>query len=237
MVKFEKQPMRSEHRRRLGSAWGLLLAPLLLSAAGISGCRQSESEAVAPDGPKIVDPLVVRDYAYSFDLTDLHGRPVSLKDFRGKLVLLNFWATWCAPCVAEMPALEALYERYKHRGLEIVAISIDDPRALGEVRAFVLKQGLSFPIVLDPAQETVPQYLVSAFPETFFVAPTGRLAVIKDPDNGQLTFRLSRERPWKTETYTNLVESLLKAHLPHLQPRPLNTDIVIGKRNSGENAR
>ena len=83
----------------------------------------------------------------SFSLPDLTGRNVSLKSLEGKTVLINFWATWCAPCVAEMPAMENLYNQLKQDNFEIVAISVDSNSARSNLEKFVKDKNISFTIL------------------------------------------------------------------------------------------
>src|SRR6266481_490325 len=84
-----------------------------------------------------------------FSLASPEGKKISLKDFRGKTLFLNFWATWCEPCREEMPSMEHLHQTYKDRGLAVIAISLDSQGA-SMVNPFVKKFGLSFPMGLDP---------------------------------------------------------------------------------------
>lgn len=82
--------------------------------------------------------------APDFTLQDIHGNQVSLKDFEGKVIILDFWATWCAPCIKEMPILQDLYNTHKERGFEIVGVSVDQQGVL-VVKPFIEEQGLTFP--------------------------------------------------------------------------------------------
>jgi thiol-disulfide isomerase/thioredoxin len=88
--------------------------------------------------------------APDFTLPTLSGETVRLSDLRGKVVLVNFWATWCVPCRTEMPTLEELYQYYKERGLEVVAVNLDALSTAG-VEAFVKEVAVTFRIVLDPS--------------------------------------------------------------------------------------
>src|SRR5262249_58494104 len=88
--------------------------------------------------------------APDFTLSTLSGASLSGADLRGKVVLLNFWATWCVPCRKEMPSIEALYQRYKDRGLEVVAISLDKGSTT-VVEAFVKEVGVTYRVALDPS--------------------------------------------------------------------------------------
>lgn len=87
--------------------------------------------------------------APNFSLRTLQGKRIQLSDYEGKVVLLSFWATWCAPCKQELPILQRLLDRYGKDGLEVLAINIDDPKTVAEVRRFVADRRLKMPIPLD----------------------------------------------------------------------------------------
>jgi peroxiredoxin len=112
----------------------------------------------------------------AFSLATLDGRRAALADYRDKLVILNFWATWCVPCTDEMPALEALWNDYRARGLVVLGVSVDrgGPRALLE--PYVRNLALTFPILLDPDSKTASAWRVTALPATFVVKPGGEVA-------------------------------------------------------------
>jgi peroxiredoxin len=109
-----------------------------------------------------------------FTLPDLQGNLVQLSALRGKVVFINIWATWCPPCVEEMPTMQRLYERFHDRGLVLLAISID---ALGAqvVAPFMRQYDLTFPALLDPAGSIEHLYRTSGVPESFVVDKQGRL--------------------------------------------------------------
>ena len=111
------------------------------------------------------------------DLTfpGLDGRMISLSDHKGKVVLVNIWATWCSPCVDEMPSMEKLYQEFKDDNLEILAVSID---ALGAevVGPFMQKYNLTFPALLDPEGTIRQSYQVTGVPESFIIDQQGVLA-------------------------------------------------------------
>jgi peroxiredoxin len=97
--------------------------------------------------------------AADFTVPDIAGQSLRLKDFKGKVVFLNFWATWCPPCKEEMPSMERLYRRHKDRGFTILALSIDSGGA-PPVAAFAKKLGLTFPIGLDSKMTVANEYAV-----------------------------------------------------------------------------
>jgi peroxiredoxin len=112
--------------------------------------------------------------APNFTLPGLDGKMVSLSDYQGHVVLVNIWATWCPPCVDEMPSMERLYQELKDENFEILAISIDAP---GEkaVASFMKKNNLSFPALLDPGGTIKSAYQTTGVPESFIINKQGIL--------------------------------------------------------------
>ncbi len=118
----------------------------------------------------------VGELAPDFTLVDLEGNQVTLSDFRGKTVFLNFWATWCPPCRAEMPEMEAVYQEYKDKG--VVVIGVDIMEAESEVRQFVEQGGYSWTFVLDTSGEVAGNYEIAAIPTSFFIDREGVIQVV-----------------------------------------------------------
>jgi peroxiredoxin len=108
-----------------------------------------------------------------FTLTDLAGRSWNLKGLRGKVVLVNFWATWCPPCRKEMPDLDALYTQLSGRGLTILAISDEED---AKVRPFIAARKIGYPVLLDPGGKVNKIFAVEGIPKTFVYDREGRLA-------------------------------------------------------------
>lgn len=109
--------------------------------------------------------------APDFTLEDLSGRRVGLKDLRGKVVFLNFWATWCIPCRQEMPTMEKLHQEFKELGLEVVAVNLREGKK--DVRKFFDELGLSFTALLDRDGEVSNEYGVWSLPLSYFVNRNG----------------------------------------------------------------
>jgi peroxiredoxin len=114
--------------------------------------------------------------APDFTLPTLSGAPIRLSNLRGKVVLLNFWVTWCGPCRAEMSTLDALYQRYKDRGLEVLAVNLDTA-PIANIQAFVGKAGVSLRVVLDSSSSTARTYRVFALPTTYLIDRAGNVVV------------------------------------------------------------
>jgi thiol-disulfide isomerase/thioredoxin len=121
-------------------------------------------------------PRPVTFPAPDFTLPTLSGEAIRLADLRGKVILLNFWATWCGPCRAEMPVIEALYQRYKDRGLEVVAVNLDILSTAG-VAAFVQEVGVTFRVGLDPSWSIARAYRVLGLPTTYLIDRAGHAVV------------------------------------------------------------
>lgn len=113
-----------------------------------------------------------RRQAADFTLTDLTGKQWTLKELQGKVVLVNFWATWCPPCRKEIPDLEVLYNRFKDQGLLVLAIT-DEDRA--KVEPFVTKNNMTYPVLLDPGQKVGKLYEVAGIPKSLIYDRTGKL--------------------------------------------------------------
>ena len=144
--------------------WLLLIALFVLPLAAIGHAPQQHGIQLTtfkrpPPAP-------------DFMLTNPAGAPITLKQFRGKVVLLNFWATWCPPCVREMPSMEALYQKFRARGLVVVAISLDEQGAK-VVRPFLEKYKLTFPVALDPESKISRVYGAGNLPSTFLINREG----------------------------------------------------------------
>ena len=112
--------------------------------------------------------------APNFTLKNLDGKEISLSKFRGKYVLINFWATWCGPCKIEMPSLEALYGRFKDKNFALLAIS-NDMFGANIVKPFVKAHKINFPILLDQRLKVSNAFGVVSLPTTFMIDPQGKI--------------------------------------------------------------
>lgn len=115
----------------------------------------------------------VNSKAPDFSLKDAYGKSLSLSSLKGKVVLVNFWATWCPPCKAEMPSMNRLYNEIRGRGFEVVAISTDN--SLSTVKDFLARNRIDFPVLFDETKSVTRQYHVFSMPTTFLIDRSGMI--------------------------------------------------------------
>jgi thiol-disulfide isomerase/thioredoxin len=111
--------------------------------------------------------------AADFTLLDLEGKAFKLSDLRGRTVLINFWATWCPPCLAEMPTIEQAYQKHKAEGIMVLAVNTDDPADPQDIAWFVQQFHLTFPTLLDRENRVGILYRVQALPTSFVINKDG----------------------------------------------------------------
>ena len=135
--------------------------------------------------------------APALDLMGLDGRPYRLADLRGKVVLINFWATWCAPCREEMPSIERLTERLAERSFVVLAVNLDEPAT--RIRKFLSQTSLHLTVLLDPGRQAARAWNARILPASFVIGPDGviRYSVIGEIDWGdeQVVRRVSALLP------------------------------------------
>ncbi len=134
--------------------------------------------------------------AKDFTLGNLEGSPVSLKDFQGKVVFLNFWATWCPPCRAEMPAMEKLWQKFKEEDFVILAVDVREGKE--KVSSFVKENGYTFPVLLDSRGGVANTYRIRAIPTTYLLDPERRIVG-----------KALGARDWASQDAFKLIEQLL----------------------------
>ncbi len=162
------------HTRRRGSALRRASSLVLIGCLFAAAIVASPSPAAEPFAALGLTKPGRGRVAPDFTLRTAATQTIRLSDYRGQVVLLNFWATWCPPCRIEMPAIERLYGRFKDRGFVALAVSVD---TAGEetVASFATEQGLTFPIVLDAKMTVAARYGVRGLPSTFLLDRRGRI--------------------------------------------------------------
>lgn len=138
---------------------------------------------IAKEGPQSNKIIQEGDHAPEFRLSALDGKQVGLSDYRGKVVMVHFWATWCPPCVEELPVLDRMYRSLAGRDFEVLAVSVDEGGA-ESVASFVKKNAPSLPVLLDPGASVAHSYGTFKFPETYILDRSGivRYKVIGEAD-------------------------------------------------------
>ncbi len=167
----------------------LLLVPAFVPSAAIGGSQK---------GAKPEEGVKIGNIAPDFTLVDADGKKYSLSSLRGKVVLVNFWATWCPPCIAEMPSMEKLSARFAGEDFILLAINAEeDGRDI--VKEFLAENPHTFPVLLDSELKVQQRYGVYRFPETFIVRRDGVIAE-----------RVIGAIDWTDRKIVNLINFLIK---------------------------
>ncbi len=156
-------------RNKLTTVMLLVIAYLLLQRLGYF----LSAPAISPG-----EVQTRKAFPLDFTLPDLHGQTIRLSDLRGQVVLINFWATWCPPCRAEMPSMHALYQDYQKKGFEILAIT-GDVEGKRIVAPFIEKRGFTFPVLLDPRGVVGGRLRVRGIPASYLLDKQGRIVGVE----------------------------------------------------------
>jgi peroxiredoxin len=150
--------------------FSLLLVALALLVA-VLGCPVNSSHPLNGTTPGISKGTNIGNQALDFQLEDLNGQTISLSDLRGRPIILNFWATWCGPCRAEMPYLQQVYDQWQEQGLVLLAVNLKENSS--QVNQFMQSNGYSFSVLFDNSGSVGNQYDIQAIPTTFFIDTDG----------------------------------------------------------------
>jgi peroxiredoxin len=162
--------------RRSSDVWfGLMVVGTVLIVGAAAGLLWINAQA-ANAGGSVTGPVRVGMEMPDFSLPDLDGNMVRLKDFRGKPVLINAWATWCPPCRYEMPDLHAYYLEHQPDGLVVLAINAGETRE--QAAAFAQNLGLTFPVLLDENEALMDALSIRDYPTSILVGADGRVMVV-----------------------------------------------------------
>ncbi|MFC1939864.1 TlpA family protein disulfide reductase [Chloroflexota bacterium] len=160
---------------------------VLITGLLITGCSSPPVEGGSTQAPE------AGKLAPDFQLSNLKGQTVSLRDFRGRPVLINFWASWCGPCRAEMPYIQQVFEEWSGRGLVMLSINIGE--SLSTVEGFMQSYNLSFPVLLDVNESVARKYNVRYIPTSFLIDEGG---IIKSVNIGSFSSTAEIERDLST---------------------------------------
>ena len=148
---------------------------LYVSLASLVRYEHMQAQSDNPQFAEALSKLKAADAARQqadFTLSDLQGKPWHLQGLKGKVVLVNFWATWCPPCRKEMPDLQALYDKYKDQGFVVVSISDEEP---AKVQPFITERRITYPVLLDPGRKVNAVFQVEGIPKSFVYNREGKL--------------------------------------------------------------
>ena len=173
-----------------------ILLVVALAVLLVSSCSQKKPAAArAPVSPgAIADQLRTAGLdipksdvsSVDFNLEALDGKTVTLSSYKGKVVLLSFWATWCGPCKAELPSVQAMYRKLQGRGLELLAVDVQEDRKT--VSGFLKATGLSFPVLMDADGNVGTSYAAGSIPTNYIIDRNGKIiARIVGYDGGEWT--------------------------------------------------
>jgi peroxiredoxin len=172
--------MPRQHKKKKGDsgrsqavALGLMGTGLLVLGVMAIFMLPKSANVKPPTDPPSSVPVAVDFEAPQFDLKDLQGKTVSLADYLGQVVLVNNWATWCPPCKAEMPTLQAFYEDHQQQNFIIVGIEAGEPAP--DVAQFVREHGLTFPIWPDMGQKSILAFRNQNLPNSYVIDRTGKV--------------------------------------------------------------
>ena len=142
------------------------------------------------------------------EILTLDGRKQALSDFKGKVLVVNFWASWCFPCRYEMPLLQKVHNRFKHRGFTVVAIAVDDK--LADARAYQSEKRFTFPMLFDGEGISKRAFGVESVPETYVIGRDGKLAPFRDPQTGEVSTLINNPRVWEGEAIVAFLAGLVE---------------------------
>ena len=171
----------------------------------LASCNAQEDTVIRQDGPDPVQTRLIQAglqvlkepvAAPDFTLPSVTGEKITLSSLKGKIVLLNFWATWCPPCRIEMPSMQRLYDELKDEGFELIAVNLQEPEET--VKRFLLENGYDFPVLLDTRGGVGALYGVRSIPQTFLIDAEG-FAVAG----------LTGAREWDSEDLYSALRSML----------------------------
>lgn len=157
--------------------WTIFMAILIVGGYAIGSSFMNKDE----------DRIEVGQVSPTFQLAELQDEVISLSDFKGKPVVLNFWGSFCEPCVREMPLISSMSDEYKEQDLVVIGVNLDEPKVV--VNSFIRNNPVNYPILLDPNGKVRDRYEVVSYPTTFFITRDGKIDDIYVGELEQATLR------------------------------------------------
>jgi len=165
----------------------LLSLPLFLQSSGVFAAMNIHTLTKVAGNPDAPD----------FNLEDQDGNFMKMSDFKGKVVIINFWATWCPPCRKEMPSMQRAWEKLKQEGIVMLAINVGEDS--DQIFAFTAEYPVEFPLLMDRDSSVVRQWKVRGLPTTYIVNPAGKLV-----------YQAIGDREWDSDEIMNQIRRLKK---------------------------
>ena len=172
---------------RLFSMLMLLALPLFLSSTGVFAASNVQTLTKVPGNPD----------APEFNLEDQDGNFLKMSDYKGKVVIVNFWATWCPPCRKEMPSMQRAWEILKKENIEMLAINVGEDG--DQIFSFTAEYPVQFPLIMDKDSSVVRQWKVRGLPTTYIVNPAGKIV-----------YQAIGDREWDSDEIMNQIRNLKK---------------------------
>lgn len=164
--------------------------------AGISHATGSLLLKTGAMNASIEEPAVVKSFDYNFKIRDLNGTVIDFKDFKGKTIFINVWATWCGPCRIEMPSIQSMYDKVDKEKIVFIMLAVDEKKDFQKVVNFVNEKEYTFPVYV-PHEFLPDQLMVRIIPTTFVIDPNGKIA---SKETGAANY--------DTEKFRNFLEGL-----------------------------
>jgi peroxiredoxin len=200
-MKMVKIPLRHEFRRSYkekamrGKVFFRCLSVILILLVSFSFTAEGGEDDFY--SKMRINPIKGNKKAPDFSLKDLKGKEVEIKQFKGNVIFLNFWATWCGPCKEEMPGMEFLHRQFKEKNFLLLTISVDY-EGIKPVQEFINKHQYTFPVLLDPQGETLDLFEVKGIPTTFLI-----------DKKGKMVWKAIGPRDWKSPEVVSLINLLI----------------------------
>ena len=169
---------------------------LFFAAVVFVGCNSTERTGLNPG-----------DLAPEVSGLDLAGKPSTLKEQPGKVILLNFWATWCGPCVAELPALQRTYDSLKVKGFTVVGVAVND--TLEGVKEYRARYNLTFPMIVDEPGNSKKKFELRGVPESFMLDEEKKVIMVADSRDSMPVTRIVGPREWDSPQSVDIINKLL----------------------------
>jgi DsbE subfamily thiol:disulfide oxidoreductase len=170
-ARAERLPAPEARRRAIGTTVGLAAGLLVLIAAGVAMWGPGHGTVTQSTGR-----LLPGQPAPNFTLNLLDGSTLAFSDLNGQIALLNFWATWCAPCEDELPDLQAIWDEYQNQGVTLVGVAVQEEKV--EIQEMLSRLGVTYPQGIDPEERIAAAYGITGVPETFIIDSQGKLAYV-----------------------------------------------------------